>query len=312
MKWLACLTLVAMLQGLCGIAAAQDSAIRVGSKLFTEQIVHGHIILTALENAGFEVIDRTSLGPTNVVRAAILEGEIDIYPEYTGTALFVHLYDMESAPIPPPAFRDSALGYSLVSSYDAAFNDLVWLTPSPANSAYAFAVKREFAEEYGIYSASDMADYVNADGDTVVASGDEFATRPDGIASFEATYGFELRDDQVLVIPDATPAETSQALLEDRNGANFAMVYTTDGALLQYDFVVLDDPLSAQPLYEPAPVVRGEVLRANPSIAGILNPIFASINAETIQALNFQIEVAGESPADVAQSWLSEMGFIDG
>jgi osmoprotectant transport system substrate-binding protein len=89
-----------------------------------------------------------------------------------------------------------------------------------------------------------------------------------------------------------------------------AMAYATDGALMAYNFVVLEDPLGAQPVYAPTPVVRGEILRSNPEIAGILNPIFRAMDNQTLQMLNARVEVDGENPADVAQSWLAEMGFI--
>ena len=143
-----------------------------------------------------------------------------------------------------------------------------------------------------------------------MATGDEFAQRPDGIAAFEETYGFDLTDSQLLIIAGGTPAQTEQALNEGSNGVNVAMAYATDGALKAYDFVVLEDPLGAQPIYAPTPVIRGEVLRANPEIAGILNPIFRALDNETLQTLNANVEVDGENPADVATAWLTENGFI--
>lgn len=310
MKRLSYLVITAILFHLCGIIAAQENAIRVGSKLFTEQIVLGQIMLIALEDAGFDVADHTALGPTGATRHALLDGEIDIYPEYTGTGLSLHFKDVEWATIPTEASRDAILGYALASSYDAAINDIVWLVPPPANSPYAFATTSSFAEEHGMYTVSDMADYVNAGGYVLLATGDEFAYRPDGVASFEQTYGFDHREDQMMIIPDGTPLETEQALHEGSNNVNFAMAYLTDGILLAFDFVVLEDDLGAQPIYTPTPLVRGEVIRANPEIAGILNPIFAALTTDNLRAMNARVEVDGDSPADAAQKWLSDMGFI--
>ncbi len=306
------LLIVTIFSVLFGAVAAQDNAIRIGSKLFTEQIVLGQIMLQALEEAGFDVVDRTGLGPTGATRQALLNGEIDIYPEYTGTALSIHFNDVEWAHIPPGATRDAVMGYALGSSYDAAINDIIWLVPPPANSPYAFAVTTDFAEEHSMYTVSDMADYVNTGGYVLLATGDEFAYRPDGVASFEQTYGFDLREDQMMIIPDGTPLQTEQALHEGRDNVNFAMAYLTDGLLLAYDFVVLEDNLGAQPIYTPTPLVRGEVIRANPRIVGILNPIFAVLTTETLRVMNARVEVDGESPADVAHIWLSDMGFIGG
>ena len=305
--------MIALLMGVFSTAAfAQDDPISIGSKQFTEQIVLGQIMLAALEDAGYAVEDRTNLGSTQVNRDALVNGEIDIYAEYTGTALYNYFNDVEWADIPDDAYNDRDLGYALVSSFDAAINDLVWLEPTPANNTYAFAVTRAFAEENDIFSAMDFADYVNAGGEVYLATGDEFAQRPDGVPAFENTYGFDLTEDQMLIIAGGTPAQTEQALNEGANNVNVAMAYATDGALMAYDFVVLEDPLGAQPIYAPTPVIRGELLRANPEIAGILNPIFRSLDNVALQTLNSRVEVDGENPTDVATSWLSENGFIGG
>ncbi len=310
-KFLILLVFVLSLGTFGSVVSAQDDAIRVGSKQFTEQIVLGQIILVSLEDAGYTVEDRTNLGSTQVNRDALVNGEIDVYAEYTGTALYNYFNDVEWANIPDDAYGNRELGYAIVSSYDAAVNDLIWLEPTPANNTYAFAVTSEFAEENDIYSALDLADYVNSGGDVYMATGDEFAQRPDGIAAFEQAYGFDLVEEQLLIIAGGTPAQTEQALNEGSNGVNFAMAYATDGALQAYNFVVLEDPLGAQPVYAPTPVFRGEILRENPEIAGILNPIFRSLDNVTLQGLNAAVEVDGENPAEVARGWLADNGFID-
>lgn len=289
--------------------SAQDAPIRVGSKQFTEQIVLGQLIVIALTDAGYEVEDMTNLGSTNVNREALLNAEIDVYPEYNGTAITNYFNDFDWVEIPEGTAGNAYLSYALTSAYDAAINDLIWLRPFPANNTYALAVKTAFAEENGVYSAQDLADYANDGGEVMLSTGDEFAQRPDGLAAFEETYGFDLTDDQMTVIAGATPAQTSRALNEDE--ANVAMVYGTDGALLTYDFVVLTDELGAQPVYQAAPVFRGDVIRANPEIAGILNPIFGLLDNDTMQELNARVEVQGEDAADVAADFLSTNGFID-
>lgn len=309
-KVLSLLLILLLLVTSLSLVVAQENPIRVGSKQFTEQIVLGQIIVAALEDAGYNVEDRTNLGGTQVNREALVNGEIDIYAEYTGTALFNDFNDVEWIEIPAEAYGNRELGYALVSSYDAAVNDLIWLEPTPANNTYAFAVTAAFAEENGVYTVVDLANYVNDGGELYLATGDEFAQRPDGVPAFEEVYGFDITDDQMLIIAGGTPAQTEQALNEGSNNVNIAMAYATDGALQAYNFVVLNDPLGAQPVYAPTPVIRGEVLRANPEIAGILNPIFRSLDNVTLQTLNARVEVDGENPADVAVSWLREMGFI--
>ncbi|MCA9839017.1 MAG: ABC transporter substrate-binding protein [Trueperaceae bacterium] len=293
-----------------GFALAQDP-VRVGSKQFTENIVLGKLIVQALEDAGIAVEDRTNLGSTQVNRSALENGEIDVYPEYTGTAISNYFRTVDYANIPEGASQDAYASYAVVSSLDASINDLVWLRPAPANNTYAFAVTRAFADENQIFSVPELAEFINAGNFVKVATGDEFAQRPDGIPSFESTYGFQFSDDQLLIIAGGTPAQTEKALNEGANDVNIAMAYGTDGALVAYDFVVLEDPSGAQPVFQPAPVFRGEVIRNNPEIAGILNPIFSLLDAETLQNLNARVEVDGENPDDVAASFLQENGFTN-
>ncbi len=313
MKKFVIFALVALLAlGSFGMVAAQDAPIRVGSKTFTENIVLGQLIILALENAGLTTEDRTNLGGTAVNRDALVNGEIDVYPEYTGTAISNYFRELEYVEIPEGASGNAYQSYAIVSSLDAAVNDLIWLQAAPANNTYAFAITRQFSEETGMTSAQDLADYVNAGNEVVVSTGDEFAQRPDGIPAFEETYGFEFSDDQLIIIAGGTPAQTEQALAEGANGVNVAMAYGTDGALMAYDFIVLSDELGAQPVFQPTPVFRGEVIRANPEIAGILNPIFATLDAPTLQGLNAAVEVDGLAAGAVAESYLVDNGFISG
>ncbi len=311
-KFLSFAIVAVLLLGVFANAAAQDDPIRIGSKQFTEQIVLGQIMIAALEDAGYSTEDRTNLGSTSVNRDALVNGEIDLYAEYTGTGVTNHFNEVPWVSFPDGTSQDRVSSIALVSAYDAAANDLIWLAPAPANNTYAFAVTRQFAEENSLFTVEDFAAYVNDGGDVYMATGDEFAQRPDGIASFENLYGFDLTEEQLLIIAGATPQQTEQALNEGSGGVNVAMAYGTDGALMAYNFVVLEDTLGAQPIYAPTPVIRGEVLRANPEIAAVLNPIFAALDNETLQTLNALVEVDGENPATVATDWLETNGFIGG
>jgi len=306
---------LAMLFG--GNALAQqfknDEPITVGSKQFTEQIVLGKIIVEALKANGYDVVDRTNLGGTAANRDALEAGEIDVYPHYTGTAISNWYRDIPwaQASIPEGTSGNAYASYTTVSSLDAALFDLVWLRPAPANNTYAFVVKRAFAEEHGLKTVADLAQYVNDGNPVMLATGDEFAQRPDGVPAFEKTYGFTFGENQMLVIAGATPAQTEQALAQGSNNVNVAMAYGTDGALKAYDFVVLEDPDGAQPVFQPTPVFRGEVIRKYPEIVGVLNPIFAMFDNATLQDLNAQVEVDGLNADQVAKDFLSNNGFMN-
>jgi osmoprotectant transport system substrate-binding protein len=289
---------------------AQGDPIRVGSKQFTESILLAKLIVYALEDAGFEVDDRSPLGGTDVNRSALVNAEIDVYPEYTGTALGL-FFPEQAADFPEGLTRDAEASYDYVRDLDADMNDLVWLAPAPANNTYGFAVTRAFAEEHGLVTIDDFADYVNAGGFVMMASGDEFAQRPDGIQAFEQIYGFDLGDDQLLIIAAGTPAQTLQALAEGANETNIAMTFATEGAVSAYDFVVLADPRGAQPIFNPTPVFRAEVVEANPDIPSILDPIFSGLTNEVLQELNARVDVDGENPDAVARGYLQEQGFLN-
>ena len=300
------LALVALLGG--ALVYAQGDPIRVGSKQFTESIVLAKLIGYALEHAGFTIDDRSPLGGTDVNRSALVNAEIDVYPEYTGTALGLFFPDVD---LPEGLTRDAEASYDFLQDVDRERNDLVWLAPAPANNTYGFAVQRTFAEEHGLRTMEDFADYVNAGGEVMMASGDEFAQRPDGIAAFEALYGFDLADEQLLIIAAGTPAQTLQALDQGASGTNVAMTFATEGAVVAYDFVVLTDPRGAQPIFNPTPVFRAEVLEAHPEIATILDPIFEGLTNEVLQELNARVDVDGENPDTVARSFLEEHGFLN-
>ena len=304
--WTTLLVLAALFLGAPGLA--QSDPIQVGSKPNTENLVLGQLILLTLENAGLPVEDRTNLGSSQVTRAALESGEIDTYAEYTGTAISNYFRGVD---IPAGVTQDAGALYELVSELDLERNNLVWLEPSPANNTFSLAVTRAFAEENGLATAADLAEYINAGNEVVLATNDEFAGRPDGLAAYEGTYGFELSDDQLVVIAGASSAQTEQALAEGVNDVNVAMAYSTDGALVAYDFVVLSDPQGAQPVFEPAPVFRQEVVEANPQIPDLLNPVFSSLTNEVLQELNARVDVDGESPADVAQDYLQASGFTE-
>lgn len=293
-----------------GMVFAQSGPIRVGSKQFTGNLVLAKIVIKALEANGYEVNDRTPLGGSDVNRAALINGEIDVYVEYTGTALGNFLAN-EGVELPEGITQKAEEGYAFLKDYDAKENNLVWLEPAPANDTYSFAVKQDFAEENGLATMDDFATYVNDGGTVMMATGDEFAQRADGIASFEKTYGFDLSEDQLLIIAGGSPAQTEQALNEGSNGVNVAMAFATDGALSAYSMTVLEDPKGAQPVFQPTAVFRQDTIDANPEIPDLINTIFATLDNATLQELNAQVDVDGENPDDVAERYLKDSGLIE-
>jgi osmoprotectant transport system substrate-binding protein len=287
---------------------AQDKGpVVVGSKIDTEGDLLANMIIVALENNGFKVDNKAQTGTTEVVRKALLNGEIDIYPEYTGSGLFF----FEGEPgVDAATFKDPQKGYDKVKALDKEKNDVDWLTPAKANNTWAIAVKKDFAEQNGITTMSDFAQYVNDGGATKLAASDEFFNNVDAWPEFAKTYKVELKDDQKVILSGGNTAQTEKAVADGTDGVNFGMAYGTDGALADLGLVVLEDDLKAQLVYWPTPIARGEVAAKYPEIATTLQPIFDSLDLAKLQELNARIQVNGEPAATVAEEYLKTNGFI--
>jgi len=281
--------------------------VTVGSKIDTEGGVLGQIIAAVLEDAGFEVVDKTKTGTTDVVRKALISGEIDIYPEYTSTALTQFFPDEEIA---ADVSSDGQATFETVRELDGTKNNIKWLDRAPANNTWAVAIPGALAEANNIASLADWAKYINAGNPVKLVGSQEFVDRDDALPAFEKAYGFSLKADQLIILSGGDTAQTEAAAAQGTNGANAAMAYGTDGSIAALGLVVLSDPLGVQPVYEPAPTVRGEVLDTYPEIAQLLKPVFESLDLETLQGLNGKVAVDGQDPKAVAAEYLKSKGFI--
>lgn len=276
----------------------------VGSKIDTEGALLGNIIAIALENAGIPVERKIQLGPTKIVRTALISGEIGIYPEYTGNAGFFFNIDSD------PAWKNAAEAYAKAKQLDAEKNNLVWLKPAPANNTWAIAIRKDVAEANKLATLDDFGKWVSAGGKVKLAGSAEFVESAAALPAFEKAYSFKLNPDQLLVLSGGDTAATIKAAAEQTSGVNAAMAYGTDGALAALGLVVLTDTKGVQAVYEPAPVVRADVLKEYPKIETVLDPIFASLSLETLQSLNAKIAVDGEDPKTVATDYLKSKGFL--
>ena len=288
-----------------GLAAgAAQAQVVVSSKIDTEGGVLGNIILSVLNANGIQTTDRVQLGATPVMRQAIIAGEIDIYPEYTGNAAFF----FEKAD--DPAWKDAAKAYELAKTLDFDANKIVWLTPSPANNTWAIALRKDVAEPNKLVTLSDFGKYVSGGGQAVLAASSEFVNSAAALPAFQTTYAFTLKPEQLITLSGGDTAATIAAAANQTNGANAAMVYGTDGGIAPSGLVVLEDDKGVQPVYQPAPIIREEVLKANPQIEEILKPVFEKLDLVTLQDLNGRVQVGGEPAKAVAEDFLKKNGFL--
>ena len=279
--------------------------VTVGSKIDTEGALLGNMIVLLLENEGFKVIDKTGTGTSPIVRSAILAGEIDIYPEYTGNGFYFF-----SDKGDPDLWKDLDKGYDRVAKLDKDANNIVWLKPSPANNTWAIAVRSDLASSASLATLEDLAVYINKGGKFKLAASEEFVSDEPALPSFERGYGFKLRNDQLLVFAGGNTTLTEKAAASAQEGVNAAMAYGTDGQLAALGLKVLTDTKKIQPVYAPSAIVRGEVLSKSPEIRTILEPVFESLGLETLQTLNSRIAVEGQSARNVAETYLKEKGFL--
>ncbi len=290
---------------LLGLSVAFASAqVVVSSKIDTEGGVLGNIIQLVLNASGIQTSDRIQLGGTPVVRKAILAGEIDIYPEYTGNAAFF----FEKAD--EPVWKDAAQAYEEAKKLDYDANKIVWLSPSPANNTWAIALRKDVAEANSLKTLSDFGKYVSDGGQVVLAASSEFVNSAAALPAFQTTYGFTLKPEQLITLSGGDTAATIAAAANQTNGANAAMVYGTDGGIAPSGLVVLEDDKHVQPVYQPSPVIREEVLKQNPQIAELLKPVFAKLDLTTLQDLNGRVQVGGEPVKAVAEDFLKQNGFL--
>lgn len=294
-------------------ALAQEGPIRIGSKDFTEQLILGEMYAMLLENAGLSVERRLNLGGTQVAQEALVAGEIDLYPEYTGTGLTVVLgmaIDAVAAATPAGGASDDPgedtidkRVYDIVADGYLEQFDLVWLDESAFNNTQALAVKRAFSEERGVTTISELAEIA---GELTIVAPSDFVERPDGLQGLQEFYGMEFGD-----VLSVAPGIRYQALDEDQ--AQVVLAFGTDGQVAGLDLVLLEDDKSLWPPYHVAPVVRNDTLIANPGIADALNPIAPLLTDQVMSALNWQVDgPEGQEPEDVARAFLEEQGLLGG
>lgn len=267
----------------------KSAAIRIGSKNFTEDSVIAEIYAQALEQAGLPVERRFDLGSTQIATAALRRGDIDLYPEYTGTALIDVLH------LPP--MRDGAALYRRVRDEFERRYGLRWLRPSPMNDSQGLATTQAIAKQYHIFTLSQLS---RAAPQLRLAVIPEFLSRADALPGLQKFYGgFHFKDVKTYDI-----GLKYLALLH--GDADVATAFTTDGTLYANHLVVLKDDRHFWPEYHIAPVARIEILRRFPTIAETLDRIAPSITDARARAMNYSVDVKKEDSAAVAAAFVRE------
>ena len=286
-----------MLVGTMALASVVSAqTIVVGGKAFTEQQIMTAMTVALLKAKGFTPDRKAGMGSA-AVRQAMENGQIDVYWEYTGTALAVFNKITDK-------FDSADAAYKRIKEVDGA-KGIVWLNMSPANNTYAFAMNADDAKKRGIVTMSDYAKAVKADPKLTFASNAEFYSRPDGLPGWQQTYGFEINRDNVKRMDTGLVYQA----LKDRQ-VDSGVVFATDGRIPAFNFVVIKDDKNYAAPYNMTPVVRKEIADKNPKLVEALNALSAKLNNETMAKLNASVDVDKKTPEEVAEAFLKQNGLI--
>ncbi len=267
----------------CG---SRSDAVKVGSKNFTEELILGELYAQSLEHAGIPVTRKFDLGTTDIALVALKRGEIDLYPEYTGTALLNVLH------LPPDS--DPKRSYATVKAAFAKRYDLIWLDPAPFTDT-------QIAGNHALGTLSDLA--VKA-AELRLGTVPEFLTRADGLPGLQKRYGgFKFKAVKVL------DNGLKYAALQ-HGDVDVVVAFSTEGQLKADSLIVLEDNKHLFPVYQAAPVVRHAALTAKPTLADPLNKLAPLLDTDLMQNLNLQVEGQQKrDPADVARDFLKQHGL---
>ncbi|VVE02918.1 glycine/betaine ABC transporter substrate-binding protein [Pandoraea fibrosis] len=295
-RWMRLLVAACVALGVMATSATASAAtLTIGGKNFTEQLILSEMTAQYLRSKGYDVELKNGLGSV-VMRQGMESNQLDIVWEYTGTALIVYNKITEKL--------DPEQTYERVKALDEKIG-LIWLNASTLNNTYAFAVPGKIAREEGIETVSQLIDRFRANPKMQFAFDMEFVGRSDGLEPMEQLYDFHLERPN---IKQMDPGLVYTALRNEQIDAG--LVYTSDGRNKGFDLKVLADDKGFFPAYAATPVVRKEVLDANPKLADELNALSEKINSENMSDMNAKVDIDHRAVSRVASDFLKQEGLV--
>ncbi|MEN8236299.1 MAG: glycine betaine ABC transporter substrate-binding protein [Pseudomonadota bacterium] len=263
-----------------------SQTITIASKNFTEQYILTEIMAQSIEaHTDLKVVRKPNLGTTAMIHAALLKGDVDLYPEYTGTAALTVL---EHTKIQP----NHDLWQTVHDDYKKKY-ELVWLPPFGFSNDQSLAIPLELARKHQIQNIGDL----NKHPDFVLAATAEFLHRADSLPKLQKEYGLRFKS-----IKQMTPDLAYQAIANQN--VQVICAFTTDAKLTKYHLMPLKDNLHCYPSYHAAPVIRKATLQAHPEIKKALIMLDNKIDTATMRKLNAEVDIKKRSPAEVAREFL--------
>ena len=270
-----------------------DRIIKIATKNFTEQLILGEMMAQLIETkTDFKVQRRFNLGGTMICHGALVNGEIDLYAEYTGTGLTAILKHSVIAD-PEKTLRH------VTKAYHERFK-LQWLKPFGFNNTYAITVRKVDAEKYGWNTISDLLGSAKGLRAGFTA---EFAERPDGYPGLRQVYNLQFKE-----VMDFDPSLMYEAVA--RKKVDVICAFATDGRIASYHLKPLKDDRQFFPPYYAAPVIRDDILKKNPKIGDILELLGGIIDDVTMQRLNFEVDAKQRKIEEVVKEFLKEKEIL--
>lgn len=266
----------------------------IGSKPHTEQYILGEMLAILLEEKTDIPVRRNFgiAGGTSNLHPALVSGEIDMYPEYTGTGwMFVLKRNLISDPREMfEAVRDA---------YQQEFN-IIWLEPYGFNNTFTLALPRPLVDKYGLRTFSDLG---KVSGNLVFGAEFDFFEREDGFPALSETYGFRFKGTREMDI-----GLKYQAV--DAGQVDVINAFSTDGQISRFNLVILEDDKSFFPSYLCATIVRAETLERYPEIADVLGVLAGQISDAEMTEMNYQVDELRREASDVAREFLASKGLL--
>jgi len=301
-SWLSLLAITALATALTACGGSKDGGksdltITVGSKDNTENHLIGEMYALILEDIGINVKRQLSLGGTAPTFEALKKGDLDIYPEYTGTGLGVMLEEKEPE-------KDSAKALERVREGFKQWS-MEWLDPASENATYGFAMKKETADKYGIKTYTDLA---KNSSELVLSYPQEFDVREDGLPGLQKVFadqgGFKFKKQfQIDYSLRYKPLEN--------NESDVTVSVGTDGQIAGMGLQLLQDDVGFFPVYNVAPLIRKEKLDAEPKIKERLNALAPLLTDPAVQEMNWKVDGPEKAEIeDVAKQFLIDNKLI--
>ncbi|GKV56457.1 glycine/betaine ABC transporter permease [Sporosarcina sp. NCCP-2222] len=291
----ACLVIAILVIVLPFLSLREDEQqLVIGAKLGAEpEILINMYKLLIEEETDLSVELKPGLGKTSFVFQALQSGSIDMYPEFTGTALSEFLKEEAASNNRNEVYEQARDG--LAEQFDLAL-----LPPMAYNNTYTLAVSEAFEQQYGVKTISDLAAV-----ETAVKAGFtlEFKDREDGYRGIRSLYGLDFPSVQTM-----EPKLRYQAI--KTGDINLMDAYSTDSELQEYKMTVLEDDKELFPPYQGAPLLREETLEQYPELENVLNQLAGKVTDDEMRDLNYRVNAEGESPEDVAQEFLKNAGLL--